>query len=117
MKIIRLILTYLLFHIYMHSVAQATFQKAYSYFFNDYAKSIQKTNDGGYVVTGPIVNTSLLHDFYLFKINSTGDPVWSRTIGDSIYEENTIKNRQVARSSLPALFFGCVKVEENVNKK
>ena len=75
----------------MHSVAQSTFQKAYSYFHNDYAKSIKKTNDGGYIVTGPIYihSTTYLNDFYLFKIDSIGVPVWSRTIGDLIYEERT----------------------------
>lgn len=96
----RLIFTYLLFHIYMQSVAQVTFQNAYSYFFNDYAKSIQKTNDGGYIVTGQIYihSTTYLNDFYLFKISSTGVPVWSRTIGDLIYEENTISARQTSDS-------------------
>ena len=100
MKIIRLILTCLLFHIYMPSVAQTTFQKAYSYFHNDYANSIQKTNDGGYIVTGPIYihSTTYRNDFYLFKIDSIGVPVWSRTIGDLIYEENTKSARQTSDS-------------------
>lgn len=48
------------------------------------AYSIQETSDGGYIITGRIVNGNPLNsDVYLAKTNSVGDILWTKQFGDS----------------------------------
>jgi hypothetical protein len=53
----------------------------------DYAKSVQQTVDGGYIVAG---TTYLLgmsdYDIYLVKTNSQGDTQWTRTYGGTDWD-------------------------------
>jgi len=45
---------------------------------DEYAFSIQQTNDGGYIVAG---YTSLGYDFLVIKLTSQGDIEWTKTFG------------------------------------
>ncbi|MFA5034023.1 MAG: T9SS type A sorting domain-containing protein [bacterium] len=48
----------------------------------DYGRSVQQTNDGGYIVAGWTYSYGAgAGDFYLVKTNSTGDTMWTRTYG------------------------------------
>lgn len=48
--------------------------------------SIQQTNDGGYIISGEIWNTSY-SDIYLIKTDSDGSLQWSKNYGGSSWEE------------------------------
>ena len=55
---------------------------------NDYGTSIIKTNDGNFVISGYSESSDLdvpsnkgLHDFYIVKINPSGDIIWSKNYG------------------------------------
>ncbi|MFH1009691.1 MAG: hypothetical protein V1784_00475 [bacterium] len=51
------------------------------------ARSVQRTAEGGYVVAGYTYSFGAGEsDFYLVKINSQGDTLWTRTYGGSSYE-------------------------------
>ena len=45
------------------------------------AKSIVKTSDGGFAVTG-YINTNAGNDVFVIKLNDKGDKVWDKTFGD-----------------------------------
>ncbi|NQT79176.1 MAG: hypothetical protein HQ555_02125 [Candidatus Aminicenantes bacterium] len=59
-------------------------QKTYGGIDNDYPKSIQQTNDGGYIVAG---STSSFgagdNDFWVLKLSPNGEIEWQRTYGGS----------------------------------
>ncbi len=44
-----------------------------------YGNSIQQTTDGGYIITGQSSYDALDYDVYLFKTNSSGDTLWTKT--------------------------------------
>lgn len=62
--------------------------------YNDYAKSIKQTSDGGYIVCGTKNNTHINTngDFWVLKLNQNGDTVWTKTINliHSISEAKSI---------------------------
>lgn len=54
---------------------------------NQEANCVIETSDGGYVVLGSSYNFNINHsDFYLLKVNSNGELLWSKTFGGSGYE-------------------------------
>lgn len=60
------------------------FQMAYGMSGTDYAHSIANTSDGGYILCGTTNSMGAgLFDWFVIKINSSGDTAWSRTIGGS----------------------------------
>ncbi len=63
--------------------------KTYGAIGSEYGLSVQQTNDGGYIITGSNDNTFGFgaSDFYLVKTDSLGNHLWSKTIGDSGFEE------------------------------
>jgi len=62
-------------------------QKAYGGIENEYAFSIQKTNDGGYIVAGSISSFGAgQSDFWVLKLSSSGDMEWNKTYGGSEIE-------------------------------
>ncbi len=52
---------------------------------DDFANSIKKTTDGGYIITGASnsFSTNSDYDVYLVKIDYNGNKLWSKVIGDS----------------------------------
>jgi hypothetical protein len=62
--------------------AQSSWQRIYGGPDDDYAYSVRRTGDGNYIVGGG--TSSYGHgqsDFYLLKITSTGETLWTRTYG------------------------------------
>ncbi|NIM91925.1 MAG: hypothetical protein GTO17_13380 [Candidatus Aminicenantes bacterium] len=50
----------------------------------DYAESIQRTNDGGFIVAGTTDSFGVAgFDFWVFKLDSNGGIVWQKTYGGS----------------------------------
>jgi len=81
-----IIFIFLVFLVYP-TVAQTWF-KHYGGTNYDWARSIQQTADGGYVVTG--YTNSFTHggyDFAIYKLNSSGNKVWFKHYGGTSSEE------------------------------
>jgi regulation of enolase protein 1 (concanavalin A-like superfamily) len=55
---------------------------------NELGRSIQQTNDGGYIITG-YTNSfgNGTEDLYLIKTDNNGDSLWTKTYGDTNGEE------------------------------
>jgi uncharacterized delta-60 repeat protein len=64
------------------SSGDVTWQKTYSGGGYDTANSIQQTSDGGYVVAGETDSFALADDFWVLKLDSSGDVTWQKTYGD-----------------------------------
>src|SRR5690606_38220188 len=57
---------------------------------SDVARSVQQTEDGGYIVAGTTKsfgNNPALGNIWLLKLDATGDTIWTRTIGGANEEE------------------------------
>lgn len=61
---------------------------------NDYANSIQQINDGGFVIgatsrsnNGDVSGNQGDFDFWVFKLNVTGDLLWQKNLGGSAADE------------------------------
>jgi hypothetical protein len=61
-------------------------EKTYGGIFNDGAYSIQKTNDGNYIIAG-FADKNGFSDFLLLKIDQTGNIIWEKTYGGILDEE------------------------------
>jgi hypothetical protein len=48
---------------------------------DDWAYSVQQTYDNGYICAGYTFSSGTDYDFYIFKLNSGGDTVWTTTLG------------------------------------
>jgi len=60
----------------------AQWTRTYGGALHDEAHSISQTSDGGYIVAGSTASFgSGGWDFYIVKLNSSGDSLWSRTFG------------------------------------
>jgi len=53
----------------------------------DYALCVQQTTDGGYIITGFTGSFTGGGNVYLVKTDSSGDTLWTRTYGGSVYDE------------------------------
>jgi hypothetical protein len=53
------------------------------------ANDIIQTSDGGYLLTGKILNPDSDYDLWLLKLDEKGDSVWSKSIGGPLYESGT----------------------------
>jgi uncharacterized delta-60 repeat protein len=55
---------------------------------NDFASSIIQSSDGGYVVAGKTASFGAgVYDFYVVKLDSAGNVIWTKTIGGSDFDE------------------------------
>ncbi len=61
-------------------------QKAYGGFGDELPGGIQVTADGGFVVTGRVLNSDRDNDIWVLKLNSNGEIEWQNTYGDSRYQ-------------------------------
>jgi uncharacterized delta-60 repeat protein len=61
-------------------------EKRYGGLDNDYARSIQQTRDGGYIVAGQTYSFGTGGDFWVLKLNSAGDISWQKTYGGAGYD-------------------------------
>ncbi len=66
------------------SLGNKLWDKRWGKGYYDYGRSVQQTNDGGYIITGdtrPYGATN--SDVWLIKTNANGDTVWTKTYGGS----------------------------------
>jgi hypothetical protein len=63
--------------------------------FNENVSSMELTSDSGYVLAGSIGSGSL-YDFYVLKVDSLGDSLWSREIGSDTDSEDAFGVRQAS---------------------
>lgn len=65
-----------------NSTGNLSWTKTYGGNNDEYAYSVQQTNDGGYIIGGYTKSFGKGNeDFYLIKTNSTGDTTWTKTYG------------------------------------
>lgn len=67
---------------------EKVWDKTYGGSENDKATGISKTNDGGYIISGftassdgDVSENAGFHDYWIIKINSTGDIQWEKSFG------------------------------------
>ena len=53
----------------------------------DYAKSVQQTTDGGYIIAGYTYCYGAGFDIWLIKTDENGDSLWTRTFGGGLDDE------------------------------
>jgi len=71
-----------------NSVGDTVWTKTYGGMGSDYFNCVKQTPDGGYILVGSTTSFGFGNtDVYLVKINSTGDTLWSKTLG-GIYEDD-----------------------------
>ena len=71
----------------LNSSGNVTWQKTYGGSSKDGARSVQQTSDGGYIVGGSTGGFIFYDDFYLLKLNASGNIVWQKTYGGPNIEE------------------------------
>ncbi|OGF59176.1 MAG: hypothetical protein A2Y62_11115 [Candidatus Fischerbacteria bacterium RBG_13_37_8] len=63
-------------------------QKTYGGSSNDYAESIQQTTDGGYIVVGTTLSFGAgNYDFWVLKLDASGEIIWQNTYGGAGWDE------------------------------
>jgi len=67
-------------------LSQQRWQRTYGGTSEDYGRSIQQTQDGGYIVTGMTASFGNYYQVYLLKTNAQGDTLWTRTYGGADYD-------------------------------
>jgi regulation of enolase protein 1 (concanavalin A-like superfamily) len=69
------------------SAGNAEWVRAYGGDYDDGARSVCQTPDGGYIIAGDTYNYGAgLSDIYVIKIDTDGDTIWTRTYGGSSHE-------------------------------
>jgi protein involved in ribonucleotide reduction len=63
-------------------------EKTYGGTGDDYGQSVQATKDGGYIVAGYTTSFGAgLADFYLVKVDSSGNKMWEKTYGGAGWDQ------------------------------
>jgi hypothetical protein len=66
----------------LDSSGNITWQKTYGGYNHDEAYSVQQTSDGGYIVAGYTYSFGVgSHDFWVIKLDSSGNIIWQKTYG------------------------------------
>jgi len=65
-----------------NTIGDTIWTKTYFKDYESYGRSVQQTTDGGYILTGHLISSTV--DIFLLRINEFGDTLWTRTfdIGD-----------------------------------
>jgi len=72
----------------LNSKGEVEWQKTFGGEYDDEARSIQQTTDGGYIVAGWTNSFGLeRYDVYILKLNSKGEVEWRKTFGGEDYDE------------------------------
>jgi hypothetical protein len=80
-----------LFSMVLGLKSQTTFQKTYGKVAHDYAHDMQKTKEGGYIVTGSTNSYGGPNYLYLFKTDAAGDTLWARGyVNNAIITGNSV---------------------------
>jgi len=69
-----------------NSSGDTEWTKTYGDTFCQRGYSVQQTSDGGYVVVGSTGPTETKCNVYLIKTNGSGNTLWTRTFGDTLYQ-------------------------------
>jgi PKD repeat protein len=77
-------------------VKTITFKKTFGGANSDLGKSVQQTQDGGYILLGETESEGAgLSDFYLIKTNNIGNLVWKKVFGGPVFEyANSVQQTQ-----------------------
>ncbi|WP_082377284.1 T9SS type A sorting domain-containing protein [Chryseobacterium indologenes] len=74
----------------VNAAGTVEWQRSYGGTADDKANSVRQTNDGGYIVAGSthstngdVSNNHGQEDFWIVKLNSSGNIVWEKTLGGS----------------------------------
>ena len=68
-------------------VEKETWSKSYGGTATDTARSIQQTTDGGYIVAGYTTSLGEVNgDFWVLKLDGSGDIIWQKTYGGTDFE-------------------------------
>jgi uncharacterized delta-60 repeat protein len=66
----------------LSSMGEIAWQKTYEGTSEDHARSIQQTNDGGYIVVGRTYSFGAgMDDIWILKLTSSGETEWQKTYG------------------------------------
>lgn len=78
----------------LDEIGDTLWTKTYGGSDDDWAYSIQQTSDTGYIVAGFAWSTDGdvrgnhgAHDFWLLKLSSTGDTIWTKCLGGTSYDD------------------------------
>jgi len=81
-----------------HSQTSTIWSKYYNKDVRDEAYFVSPTSDSGCIITGVADGYDRTYDLYVLKINSSGDTLWSRTIGGIQTQERGFCIRQTIDS-------------------
>ncbi len=59
---------------------------------DDYGKSVQLTQDGGYVIAGDFQQTNNSSDIYMLKINASGELIFEHTFSNNLADSDEFGN-------------------------
>jgi hypothetical protein len=70
-----------------NSTGDTLWTKTYGGIGRDYGRSVQQTQDGGFIISGNTYSYGAGYsDVYLIRTNSTGDTLWTKTYGDTNWD-------------------------------
>jgi len=74
---------------------------------------LRQTSDGGYIAAGPVYTEEGWWDYFLIKTDASGDTVWTRTYGSSMYPEEAYALQQTSDGGfiISGLYFWTVKTD------
>jgi len=87
MKRLTMILGIFTLLLFSFSHAQQSWERNYGGWNSEVAYSVKQTTDGGYIVAGYTNSFGNGGQVYLIKANASGDTLWTRNYGGTIWEE------------------------------
>ncbi len=71
----------------LNSYAQITFERYYPLTFPQWGNCVKQTSDNGYIITGFDATTGMYQSLYLLKVDSLGNQIWSKQLGNVPYAD------------------------------